>query len=663
MATLNVNGQNVQVDDAFLKLPHDQQQATVEEIASSMKPARTESFGEDAAKSIGSGLGSATISTLGSAGDARDLLSRGVDAIGNKVGVDLSPLKKVASMSPLGALNAAPTSAQIKSTVTDPIVSPDYEPKYEFNRFLKKGAEFAPAALLGGPEGVGSKLLTNVAAPAIASEIGGKIAGPYGELAGALVGGGGATAAARKFQEMAAARAASKAVPTAEDILKTADSQFEAVKASDAIIKPAAVEQMAQDIKTELLNEGKHPTIGNQGGVFSALDRMEAMANKPGGVTTKDMEVIRKNLTAAKMDADGSTREAARQAVTSLMDKYSNIAQTDLLHGSLPTQDLKDAIGNWAAGKRSNTITGKVDLADLNAGTAGSGANQDNALRQAIKQLARPQNNTNIPVAKKLGFNDTETAAIRQAATGTAVGNTARYLGKYAPTGIVSAAGGAGLGHLIGGPIGAAIPAVGYIAKKIGDLSTKRAVNALDSLVRSRSPLARQVAGQLPPQIANQLPAKTQRILQSLPTQPSPPSLATSSPPIARPPRSAPIPSPQFSPIFAPPKPMIPAPPVAPFVTAAADGQPPRPSRVGMGEDVRLRKYQDWTAGRIVKVGFVDGLKVEGTVPPVYNGDAPGFILTKGDKVYRVTPHRGLEKLDTAEGKQLLTDARQQSGD
>jgi len=159
---------------------------------------------------------------------------------------------------------------------------------------------------------------------------------------------------------------------------------------------------------------------------------------------------------------------------------------------------------------------GKVDLANLNAGTAGSGANIDNAMRQAIKQLARPQNNTNIPVAKKLGFNEQEVAAIKQAATGTAIGNTARYLGKYAPTGIVSAAGGAGLGHLVGGPIGAAIPVVGYMAKKIGDLSTSRAVSALDSLVRSRSPLAMQVAAQLPPQIVNQLPAKTLRILQTL---------------------------------------------------------------------------------------------------------------------------------------------------
>ena len=322
------------------------------------------------------------------------------------------------------------------------------------------------------------------------------------------------TAAARKFNAMAAARQASNAVPTGEELLKSGSQGFEAVKASDAVIKPSSVEQMAKDIKTEMLNEGKHPTSEGQAGVFAALDRLEAMGQSAGGVTPKDMEVIRKRLVDLKPNlAAGPT---ARMASDKFMEKYSNLGTQDLLNGSNPFPRLKDAIGDWAAGKRSNAITGKMDLAALNSGTAGSGANQDNNLRQAIKQLARPMNNTNVPVAKKLGFNNAEIDAIKTAATGTPVGNTARYLGKYAPTGIVSAAGGAGLGHLIGGPVGAAIPAVGYIAKKIGDLSTKRAVQAIDSLVRSRSPLAAHVAQQLPQQIVQQLPAKSQRLLQSL---------------------------------------------------------------------------------------------------------------------------------------------------
>lgn len=642
---------------------------------------------EDAAKSAGAGLGSMVVNTLGGGGDLRQLASHGVDAIAGKLGVDPTNFKKVAStlanFTPVGmGLNLAPTSQDIKSTIDNPIVSPDYEPKTALGGVLKTGAEFLPA-MIGGPEGVASKLLTRVAVPALASEGAGALtkgtaAEPYARAGAALLGGVGASVAAQKFKAMAAARNTASATPTAENLLSTAGKQFEDVKSSDLVIKPAAVENMAKDIKTELLNDGFHPDSGNQKGVFGTLDRLEAMGTKPGGVTPKDMEVIRKNLVSAKTDIDGSTAKAARDATNSFMDKYSNLGMADVLNGDAQKTfgALKDAIGNYAAGKRSNTVTGKVDLAKLNADTAGSGANQDNALRQAIKQLARPINNTNTPVAARLGFNKEEVAAIRGAATGTTVGNTARYLGKYAPTGIVSAAGGAGLGHLIGGPVGAAIPVAGYIAKKIGDLSTKRAVAAVDSLVRSRSPLAAQVAAQLSPTIVNQLPAKSQQILRTIATQqPTIPAAPQRPAPIATPapqavatqrPFSMPIPS-QPAPIFAQPKitPQFPkeaqlprpAVPTGPL-TAADDGQPSRLSRAGLGENIRSGKYQDWTEGRIVKVGFVDGLKVHGTVPSTFYGEAPGFVLSKGDSVYIATPHKGMVKLSTADGKQALRDAR-----
>lgn len=483
---------------------------------------------EDAAKSVGAGLANATAGTLGGAGDIRSLLSAGTSAIGGKLGVEPDKVQafkdfmaKAAGMTATGAVLAnAPTSQQIKQSATDPIVSPDYDPKTVAGGYLKTGAEFLPGVALGGPRGVLPKLLTNVAAPAIASETAGLLtdgtaAEPYARVGGALLGGGGASAAVNKFKALGAQRAAQAAVPSADDLLASGSKGFEAVKASDAVINPSSVQQMAKDIKTEMLNAGKHPISEGQAGVFSALDRLEAMGASGGGVTPKDMEVIRKSLVDLKTNMQAGP--TARMATDKFMEKYANLEQADLLNGSNPFPTLKTAIGDWAAGKRSNTVTGKVDLADLNAGTAGSGANEDNALRQAIKQLARPMNNTNVPVAKKLGFNDTEIDAIKRAAMGTAGGNTARYIGKAAPTGIVSGAGALGVGGLAGGPVGAvALPAVGYVAKKIGDLSTKKAVSALDSLVRSRSPLAAQVAAQLPPQVVAQLNPKTQALLSAL---------------------------------------------------------------------------------------------------------------------------------------------------
>jgi hypothetical protein len=482
---------------------------------------------EDAAKSVGSGLASAAAGTLGMAGDARSLLSSGIDWAGGQMGVAPDKVQtfkdvasKVAGMTGAGlVLGNAPTSRQIIESA-DPIVSPDYKPQTMLGGYLKTGAEMAPGMALGGPRALLPRFLTNVAAPAVASETAGQLTEgtggePYARIAGALFGGAGAAGAANKLQAASARRAAQSAIPSADDLLRSGSNKFEAVKASDAVIKPSSVEQMAKDIKTEMLNSGKHPTSEGQAGVFAALDRLEAMGAAPGGVTPKDMEVIRKSLVDLKTNMQAGP--TARMATDAFMAKYANLGQPDLLNGTNPFPTLKTAIGDWAAGKRSNTVTGKVDLANLNAGTAGSGANEDNAMRQAIKQLARPMNNTNVPVAKKLGFNDAEIEAIKQAAMGTSAGNAARWLGKAAPTGAVSGALSSGAGGMAGGPVGmVALPAAGYIAKKIGDLSTKKAVAALDNLVRSRSPLAAQIAGQLPPQITRKISPQSQGLLAAM---------------------------------------------------------------------------------------------------------------------------------------------------
>lgn len=475
----------------------------------------------DVAKSAGIGVVKGGVGLAGLGGDAGSLIGAGVDKAGSFLGAAPDKVQQFKELMKAGLrtnpatsipanLMQGPSSQGIQSKIED-VTGPFYKPKTVPGEYAQTAGEFLPG-LIGGPETLGTKLLTRVAAPAAASETAGQLtkgtaAEPYARVGGALLGGAGAS----KLMQPSAA----STIPSAEDLLKSGSNKFEAVKASDAVINPSSVEQMAKDIKTEMLNAGKHPTSEGQAGVFAALDRLETMGTSSGGVTPKDMEIIRKNLVDLKPNlAAGPT---ARMAADKFMEKYAGLGQGDLLHGSNPFPTLKEAIGDWAAGKRSNTLMGKVDLAKLNADTAGSGANADNALRQAVKQLARPMNNTNTPVAKRLGFNDQEIAGIKQAATGTVTGNVSRYIGKAAPTGIVSGVMSGGAGHLAGGPFGAvALPAAGYVAKKIGDLSTKRAVAAVDSLVRSRSPLAAQVAAQLSPQITQQLSPKTQALLTAL---------------------------------------------------------------------------------------------------------------------------------------------------
>jgi hypothetical protein len=480
-------------------------------------------IGEDVAKSAGAGLIKGAAGMLGLGGDAGSLLGSGVDYAGSALGRSPDRVTQFKELMARGARNnpvtalpanilQGPSSQDLQGKV-EGVTGPLYKPQTTAGEYAQTGAEFLPG-MIGGPGSIGAKLLTRVAAPALASETAGQLtkdtgAEPYARVGGALLGGFGAAKALQPKPP--------SSIPSSDDLLQSGSRGFEAVKASDAVINPSSVRQMAKDIKTELLNEGRHPTSEGQAGLFSALDRLEEMGKSAGGVTPKDMEVIRKNLVDLKKSPNPSAAGAARDATESFMQKYAGMGQSDLLNGTNPFPTLKNAIGDWAAGKRSNALRGKVDLANLNAGTAGTGANEDNALRQAIKQLARPINNTNTPVAKRLGFNEEEIAGIKGAAMGTPVGNAARFIGKAAPTGIVSGAMSSGAGGMAGGPVGmVALPAAGYVAKKIGDLSTKNAVSALDSLVRSRSPLAAQVAAQLPPQVVSQLNPKTQALLAGL---------------------------------------------------------------------------------------------------------------------------------------------------
>lgn len=489
MPVLDIEGQHVTVDDSFLNLSHDQQNATVNEIASSLKPQGSSLAGT--AKQLGYGL---------------------VQGITGLAGLP-------ADLAHLYAPNQSDPNPLGSEALTKKVLGDVPAPQGTIEGIANKVGQFAPM-VLGGPESLAAKAATRVTAPAVASEIGKEVAGPYGEVAGALVGGVGATTAARKFQEVAAARQAAKAVPSAEDLLKTAGDQFNQARDMNLVVKPDFAMNAANDMRDAI--KGFDPEAHKP--VFAAADRLEGLGSSspglpPTAVPMNEVENIRKQLVSLKTSPDASVREAARKAITSLQDSQKAITAADVLSGDAPAYSklVSDATGNWAAGKRSNTVMGKANLAQLNADTAGSGANVDNAYRQAIKQLVRPINNDIVPKAQRLGFNNQEIDALNTAARGTTTGNIARYIGKGAPTGIVSAAGGLGVGHLAGGPLGAvAVPAVGYLAKKIGDLSTKRAVSAVDSLVRSRSPLAAQVAQQLPPQIVAQLPAKTQRILQGL---------------------------------------------------------------------------------------------------------------------------------------------------
>lgn len=410
----------------------------------------------------------------------------------------------------------------------DPYIGGAYEAKTGLGKVAQTGVDFAPA-LIGGPETMLAKLATRVAAPAIASEAAGKLtegtaAEPYAKVAGALLGAGGASMAANRLRA-AAARGAAE-VPTVAELKTAARGDYNHADVADVRIAPAAAARLADTIESDLQfgpNSGFRPTNAAHAPVFDEVANLRAGAAQgaaagPMPKTVADLDNVRQGLgnLAKERDAAGQftpAAAAAQRAIGHIDNFLPNLQQGDLLAGDAARANtiLQRARANWGAAKRAESVQTLAANAEINAASANSGANIQNATKQAFKPMLK--NNA----AKAVGYNDEELAALNQIVRGTWAGSAARAAGNLL-------GGGGGLGMLASGAVGyheggvgGAIAAglAGRGLKMIGNRSTFNAVQRLDSLIRSRSPEAIRIAAQNP-QYARVLPSRSVQILRTM---------------------------------------------------------------------------------------------------------------------------------------------------
>ncbi|MGT2505708.1 hypothetical protein [Cupriavidus basilensis] len=65
---------------------------------------------------------------------------------------------------------------------------------------------------------------------------------------------------------------------------------------------------------------------------------------------------------------------------------------------------------------------------------------------------------------------------------------------------------------------------------------------------------------------------------------------------------------------------------------------------------------QSWEAGQQVKVGFLAGLTVIAKIPTPGAPDA--YVLVRGEQFYSFMPHNGISKIDHAEARDLVAQAK-----
>jgi hypothetical protein len=355
--------------------------------------------------------------------------------------------------------------------------------------YAAAGEALAPAGMLAramGMAGTGATLNGGAAAikgedPTVPAMVG-AAAGAGGELAStALTGAGGklADALLNRNVEAPSAAALKSASNAGYDALQTGPS---AMAATMPLSEGA---QFGQDTLDQLGNKWLSDT--------QAAKQFSALANPPPGassVTAGGLETARQNLNSIIRQSPG-TAEAAAATVgkQSIDDLVASKASTDPDWAQFAS-DASDARGNWAAQKRSATLTGALDKS-AGAAEAGNGDLAGKLGQRANAILSSPR--------LSQGLTDDDQSALQGIRSGTPLSGLARAASAGEGKTLW---GGALLGldtlHNTGSVPAAVAAAVGpYAAGKLAQAGSgyfaRGAMGAADEATRMNSPLFRQM--------------------------------------------------------------------------------------------------------------------------------------------------------------------------
>jgi hypothetical protein len=312
--------------------------------------------------------------------------------------------------------------------------------------------------------------------------------------------------------------------PAAEALHSAGAAGYDLARNSDVALRGDVVGKWAERMQLALRRKGLFDTQNNAPNTHAILGDLAKNAGDGTSLTAADYLNLRQALQQhAQGFNNGQDSKAATLALKTL-DKFWDTASPQAFMAGTPAEiggvrsAINNARGNFAAGYRSDTISGKVHEAELRSAAANSGKNFDNTLRQRLAgvALSRKQNS---------GFTPEEIAATEGIVQGTKPMNATRNvsnilgggggMGRALVTGM-GIAPGVATGDIKSMALGLGLPATGWALKKAENALTRREVNKLDNMLRLRSPLGQQAeAAQARPPSAP-LPLASEQALRLL---------------------------------------------------------------------------------------------------------------------------------------------------
>lgn len=438
-------------------------------------------YGMDVLRGAGSGLVKGASSLLGTVGDAKqmtgDVLGWGAGKLGFSPEVqDMARTAGKAITFP--GLMAAPTSDQIQGAVENNVTGPLPQAKTLPGQVVERMGEYAPATF-SGPGGWARKVAMT-AAPAIASELAGRIPGvegsgyqPYAEmgaglLSGLPIAGGGKGAALQEMRDKA---------PTMEKVKQLKDEAYGFLDKARILFSGSDLKSAAMKAKSEITKRGWTPAAGGETGrMMKRIDDLLG-PRKYAGWTTVDTL-----LSDAKEILRSGADKTTKGDVSIIIKHFENLIENGKLVslGGVPKDEIAPTVKAARELAKRNIVAGKIE--DMKGSLPGYLSGDENGMRNQFGSYLKDQK-------KGKYLNEAEKKAFAKVVRREGPLNVAHNLGSRMGqiTGFNSGSGiGAGIGFAVGGPpgaaVGAAIGGAGTVGAQLGfrklmDKVTEKAVD------------------------------------------------------------------------------------------------------------------------------------------------------------------------------------------
>ena len=360
------------------------------------------------------------------------------------------------------------------------------EPQQGLEQYVQAGTEALTGA--GGQISLARQAAQQLASP-VSREVSQQLAqAPATQLAAAPA----ATSAAMKTYEetgsptaaMAAGVATGAAagmrprriepIPTTEELGQQAARAYQRASEAGVVVKPESLQGFSEKVARKIAQEGYRPRLQPQ--IAAVLDEIATEGATPS--TLDQLDSLRQVIKVPTGDFSNKSQQRLANMMVREFDTFvENLGGKDLLAGDADraVSALKEARQVYARNRKADFLEEVVNKADLSS-TQYSQSGMENALRVQFRALAKNK-------TKMAQFSKEEQDQIRKIVKGDTLQNTLRFVGKFAPTGVVSAIPTVGAGFA--SPyLAAAVPAITYPARQAAESMSMANIDALMNMVR-----------------------------------------------------------------------------------------------------------------------------------------------------------------------------------